>query len=168
MPITSFSITHARASDYRGTESMTARNVVSRILSFLTGCAGGTLGATALEVGTAAASGTVTLSSASGAIAVYVGGASAEADDVWSALLGAFDDGGSDRPRLLLNDANPTVRRILVLRDTALRQVAAESLYGRALLAGGRRLRPVDTALIDRSFNALLDRAVDEPGGTLA
>jgi len=78
MPITSFSITHARASDYRGTESMTARNVVSRILSFLTGCAGGTLGATALEVGTAAASGTVTLSSASGAIAVYVGGASVE------------------------------------------------------------------------------------------
>ena len=94
--------------------------------------------------------------------------AAAEADDVWSALLGAFDDGGSDRPRLLLNDANPTVRRILVLQDAALRQVAAESLYGRALLAGGRRLRPVDTALIDRSFNALLDRAVDEPGGTLA
>ena len=94
--------------------------------------------------------------------------AAAEADDVWSALLGAFDDGGSDRPRLLLNDANPTVRRILVLQDAALRQVAAESLYGRALLAGGRRLRPVDTALIDRSFNTLLDRAVDEPGGTLA
>ena len=92
--------------------------------------------------------------------------AAAEADDVWSALLGAFDDGGSDRPRLLLNDANPTVRRILVLQDAALRQVAAESLYGRALLAGGRRLRPVDTALIDRSFNTLLDRAVDEPGGT--
>ncbi|MDQ0372534.1 HSP90 family protein [Cellulomonas humilata] len=94
--------------------------------------------------------------------------AAAEADDVWSALLGAFDDGGSDRPRLLLNDTNPTVRRILVLQDTALRQVAAESLYGRALLAGGRRLRPVDTALIDRSFNTLLDRAVDESGGTLA
>ena len=94
--------------------------------------------------------------------------AAAEADDVWSALLGAFDDGGSDRPRLLLNDANPTVRRILVLQDVALRQVAAESLYGRALLAAGRRLRPVDTALIDRSFNTLLDRAVDEPGGTLA
>lgn len=94
--------------------------------------------------------------------------AAAEADDVWSALLGAFDDGGSDRPRLLLNDTNPTVRRVLVLRDAALRQVAAESLYGRALLAGGRRLRPVDTALIDRSFNALLDRAVDEPEGTRA
>ena len=93
--------------------------------------------------------------------------AAAEADDVWSALLGAFDDGGSDRPRLLLNDANPTVRRVLVLQDAALRHVAAESLYGRALLAGGRRLRPVDTALIDRSFNDLLDRAVvDAPEGT--
>lgn len=93
--------------------------------------------------------------------------AAAEADDVWSALLGAFDDGGSDRPRLLLNDTNPTVRRILVLQDAALRQVAAESLYGRAVLAGGRRLRPVDAALVDRSFNTLLDRAVGEPGGTL-
>jgi molecular chaperone HtpG len=97
----------------------------------------------------------------------------AEVDDAWGALLGAFDDGGSDRPRLLLNDANATVRRVLDLADDGLRRVAAESLYGRALLAGGRRLRPVDTALLDRSFNALLDRAVstatdDAPGGTTA
>lgn len=98
----------------------------------------------------------------------------AEVDDAWGALLGAFDDGGSDRPRLLLNDANATVRRVLDLEDDGLRRVAAESLYGRALLAGGRRLRPADTALLDRSFNALLDRAVaaatDDaaPGGTTA
>lgn len=84
----------------------------------------------------------------------------AEVDDVWSALLGAFDDGGDDRPRLLLNDANATVRRVLALDDVALRRLAAESLYGRALLTGNHRLRPADTALLDRSFNSLLDRAV--------
>lgn len=84
----------------------------------------------------------------------------AEVDEVWGALLGAFDDGGSDRPRLLLNDASPTVRRVLGLDDAALRRLAAESLYGRALLAGNHPLRAADTALLDRSFNALLDRAV--------
>lgn len=84
----------------------------------------------------------------------------AEVDDAWGALLGAFDDGGSDRPRLLLNDANPAVRRVLALDDATLRGLAAETLYGRALLAAPRRLRPADSALLDRSFNALLDRAV--------
>ncbi|MBO1750634.1 HSP90 family protein [Actinotalea sp. BY-33] len=88
----------------------------------------------------------------------------AEVDDVWGALLGAFDDGGSERPRLLLNDANPTVRRVLALSDVHVRRVAAESLYGRALLSGSHRLRPVDTALLERSFNALLDRAVGTAG----
>ncbi|NKY41737.1 hypothetical protein HGA02_20135, partial [Cellulomonas septica] len=44
--------------------------------------------------------------------------------------------------------------------DATLRGLAAETLYGRALLAAPRRLRPADSALLDRSFNALLDRAV--------
>lgn len=92
----------------------------------------------------------------------------AAADDLWSGVLARLDDGGGDRPLLLLNDANPTVRRVLDLVDDDLRRLAAESLYGRALLASRSRLRPVDSTVIDRSFNALLDRAVaaaaDRPG----
>jgi molecular chaperone HtpG len=82
------------------------------------------------------------------------------ADDAWSALLASFDDGGADRPQLLLNDANPTLRRILELADAHLRRLAVESLYCRALLAGHHAFRPADSALLDRSFNALLDLAV--------
>lgn len=83
------------------------------------------------------------------------------ADDTWAAVLGALDDGGSARPQLLLNDASPTVRRVLAVTDPTVRRLAVESLYCRALLSGGHPLRPADAALLDRSFHALLDLAVD-------
>ena len=85
----------------------------------------------------------------------------ADADDTWSAILHALDDGGSDRPRLLLNDDNPTVQRLLALDDPGLATIAVESLYTRALLTGHHPMRPADVAALDRSFSALLDRAID-------
>ena len=82
------------------------------------------------------------------------------ADDTWAAILGAFDDGASDRPRLLLNDDNQTVRRLLEVRDPGLAAMGVESLYTRALLMGHHRLRAADLAALDRSFLGLLDRAM--------
>lgn len=82
------------------------------------------------------------------------------ADDTWAAILGAFDDGASARPRLLLNDDNRTVRRLLEVRDPGLAAIGVESLYTRALLMGHHRLRPADLAALDRSFLDLLDRAM--------
>jgi molecular chaperone HtpG len=83
------------------------------------------------------------------------------ADDTWAAILGAFDDGGSSRARLLLNDDNQTVQRLLGVRDPALAAIGVESLYTRALMMGHHRLRPADLAAMDRSFLGLLDRAIE-------
>jgi len=91
--------------------------------------------------------------------------AAAGADDTWSAILGALDDGGSDRPRLLLNDENPLVQRILAMDDAGLACLAIESLYCRALLSGHHPMRPADSAAMDRSFLGLLDRALGGPEG---
>ena len=82
------------------------------------------------------------------------------ADDTWAAILGAFDDGASSRARLLLNDDNQTVRRLLEVRDPGLAAMGVESLYTRALLMGHHRLRAADLAALDRSFLGLLDRAM--------
>ncbi|MGV8850654.1 MAG: HSP90 family protein [Propionibacteriaceae bacterium] len=87
------------------------------------------------------------------------------ADDTWAAILGAFDDGGSSRARLLLNDDNQTVQRLLGVRDPALAAIGIESLYTRALLMGHHRLRPADLAAMDRSFLGLLDRAIGDTRG---
>ncbi len=82
------------------------------------------------------------------------------ADDTWAAILGAFDDGASSRARLLLNDDNQTVRRLLEVRDPGLAAMGVESLYTRALLMGHHTLRAADLAALDRSFLGLLDRAM--------
>ena len=87
------------------------------------------------------------------------------ADDTWAAILGAFDDGASARARLLLNDDNQTVRRLLEVRDPALASMGVESLYTRALLMGHHRLRAADLAALDRSFLGLLHRAMRDNHG---
>jgi molecular chaperone HtpG len=87
------------------------------------------------------------------------------ADDTWAAILGAFDDGAGARPRLLLNDDNQTVRRLLEVRDPALASMGVESLYTRALLMGHHRLRAADLAALDRSFLGLLHRAMRDNHG---
>jgi len=87
-----------------------------------------------------------------------------DADPLWAGLLGDLDDGGSDRPRLLLNHRNPTVRRVADLTDPGLLALAVESLYCQALLLGHRPLRPADAAALNRSFLGLLDWAVRPDG----
>lgn len=84
----------------------------------------------------------------------------AEADDLWSEILAGFGGGGAPRARLVLNQRNPLVRRLRGLADAELLRLAVEALYVQALLLARRPLRPGESALLGRSYLALLDRAV--------
>lgn len=85
----------------------------------------------------------------------------AGADDLWSGILSSLRD-EAPRARLVLNDLNPLVRRVAALSDAELAGTAVASLYGQALLASQRPLRPSDTALLNKSFLDLLDRVTTE------
>jgi molecular chaperone HtpG len=83
------------------------------------------------------------------------------ADEEWAGVLAAFESSTTlERPQLVFNHRNPLVRRIASLADERLIELAVEGLYGQALLLGHHPLRPADTALLNRSFLGLLDRAV--------
>ena len=84
-----------------------------------------------------------------------------KADPLWADVLSALDAGAEDvRPQLVLNYRNPLVRRVTVLPEASLVGLAAEALYGQALLLGYHPIRPADAALLNRSFLGLLNRAV--------
>jgi molecular chaperone HtpG len=89
----------------------------------------------------------------------------ATADDTFAALLASVDDVADPRPRLILNDAHPTVHRVFALSDPGAADLAVQSLYARALLAGRHPVRPVDNALVERSFSGLLDALVEQGQG---
>lgn len=81
-------------------------------------------------------------------------------DDLWSDVLSAFDDVTVEhRPELVFNWRHPLIRKITSYPPGAALRHAVEALYGQALLAGHHPLRAVDTAALNRSFLALLDRA---------
>jgi molecular chaperone HtpG len=83
------------------------------------------------------------------------------ADDDWADVLAAFEKTAAQtRPQLVVNHRNALVRRIASLGDEKLIELAVEGLYAQALLLGHHPLRPADTALLNRSFLGLLDRAV--------
>ncbi|GAA1715551.1 HSP90 family protein [Fodinicola feengrottensis] len=83
------------------------------------------------------------------------------ADPLWAGVLGALDDlDQSSRPQLILNYRSPLVRRIAGLTDPGLVTLVIESLYGQALLSGHHPLRAQDTAVLNRSFLEMIDRAV--------
>ncbi|GAB3213507.1 HSP90 family protein [Marinactinospora thermotolerans] len=85
----------------------------------------------------------------------------AAADPLWADVLGALEPAlAADRPRLVLNHANPLTRRVTTLTDPDLIALAVRSLYGQALLHGRHPLRPADTAALNQSFLGLLDWAV--------
>ena len=84
----------------------------------------------------------------------------AAADDLWSGILGSLR-GSAPRARLVLNHLNPLIRRMAAVEDKELAATAVEALYGQALLMAQRPLRPADSALLNRTFLGLLDRAVD-------
>jgi molecular chaperone HtpG len=82
-------------------------------------------------------------------------------DDVWASVLSTFEQAEAQaRPQLVLNYRNSLVRRAAALPTPELIGLATQSLYGQALLLGHHPLRPVDTALLNRSFLDLLDRAM--------
>jgi molecular chaperone HtpG len=87
----------------------------------------------------------------------------ASADDLWTEILGALKS-TAPRAQLVLNYRSPLLRRLAAVSDEALLGVAVESLYGQALLMTHRPLRPADTALLNRAFGELLDRATRTPG----
>jgi molecular chaperone HtpG len=82
-------------------------------------------------------------------------------DPMWTEVLSALDSTARDsRPQLVLNYRNPLVRRLTAIRDHRLVGTSVEALYGQALLMGHHPMRPADSALLNRSFLALLERAV--------
>jgi molecular chaperone HtpG len=87
----------------------------------------------------------------------------ASADDLWASILGSLKS-TAPRAQLVLNQRSPVLRRLAGVRDESLLGVAVESLYGQALLMTHRPLRPADSALLNRTFGELLDRATREPG----
>jgi len=87
----------------------------------------------------------------------------ASADDLWTEILGSLKS-TAPRAQLVLNYRSPLLRRLAGVTDEALLGTAVESLYGQALLMTHRPLRPADTALLNRAFGELLDRATWTPG----
>ncbi len=85
----------------------------------------------------------------------------AKVDPIWADVLAAIDSTEGDRrPQLVLNYANPLIRRITALADPELVGLAVHSLYGQALLLGYHPVRPADATLLNSSFLGLLERAV--------
>ena len=81
-------------------------------------------------------------------------------DELWSDVLSAFNDVTVEhRPELVFNWRHPLIRKITSYPPGPALRHAVEALYGQALLAGHHPLRAVDTAALNRSFLALLDRA---------
>jgi molecular chaperone HtpG len=90
----------------------------------------------------------------------------AATDELWSDVLSAFADVEVEhRPELVFNWRHPLIRRVAASPPGPALRHAVEALYGQALLAGHHPLRAVDTAALNRSFLALLDRAFAAPTG---
>ncbi|GAB3145709.1 HSP90 family protein [Micromonospora sonneratiae] len=85
-------------------------------------------------------------------------------DELWSDVLSAFADVEVEhRPELVFNWRHPLIRRIVGSPPGPALRNAVEALYGQALLAGHHPLRAVDTAALNRSFLALLERSFAAP-----
>lgn len=82
-------------------------------------------------------------------------------DELWAGILGSLR-GDAPKARLVLNHLNPLVRRILAVDDADLAHTTVEGLYGQALLLSRRPVSAKESALLNRSFLGLLERAVHE------
>jgi molecular chaperone HtpG len=84
----------------------------------------------------------------------------AEADDLWGGVLAGLTDVADDAParRLVLNDANPTVRRLLTAApDAPVLAAGVRSLYVTAVLLAGEPLRVREAELMNDAMGVLLD-----------
>ncbi|MFI0481957.1 HSP90 family protein [Actinomadura sp. 9N215] len=88
-----------------------------------------------------------------------------EAGDVWA----EFADGGAaaeqPKPLLVFNHRNPLVARLTSTADARLVRLSVEALYGYALLAGQRVVRPGDAASVNRAFLGLVEHAIHQAPG---
>ncbi|GAA4079892.1 HSP90 family protein [Actinomadura miaoliensis] len=88
-----------------------------------------------------------------------------EADGVWAELIEADapEQDEQARPLLVFNYRNPLVARLTSTVDTRVVELSVEALYGYAMLAGNRPLRPDDVAGVNRAFLGLVEHAI-HPG----
>ncbi|GAA1073446.1 HSP90 family protein [Kitasatospora arboriphila] len=82
-----------------------------------------------------------------------------EADGLWADILGSLR-AEVPRAQLVLNHLNPLVRRAATIPGKELAVIAAEALYGQAVLLTRRPLTAGESALLNRSFLGLLDHAM--------
>ncbi|WP_425309376.1 HSP90 family protein [Ammonicoccus fulvus] len=80
--------------------------------------------------------------------------------DLWAGLLQAVDDRADARPRLILNDANPMVRRLVGVDDLRVLRPAVQAVYARALLQGQHPVSAGDARMIEHAFGGLLELAL--------
>lgn len=83
----------------------------------------------------------------------------AEADDLWGGVLAGFG-GDTQEParRLVLNDTNPTVRRLLsAAPDDPVLAAGVRSLYVTAVLLAGEPLRVREAELMNDAMGVLLE-----------
>jgi len=81
-----------------------------------------------------------------------------EAGGVWAQF--AADTVERARPMLVFNHRNPLIARLTGTVNTEVVVLAVEALYGYALLAGRRPMRPEDVAAVNRAFLGLVEHAV--------
>ncbi|WP_309133617.1 HSP90 family protein [Cellulomonas sp.] len=91
------------------------------------------------------------------------------ADDLWGGVLAGLTAGSAPAParRLVLNDTNPTVRRLLA--GAARPEVFAaglRSMYVTAVLLAGEPLRAQDAATMTAAMTVLLDAGLGPAGAT--
>ncbi|WP_322746798.1 HSP90 family protein [Cellulomonas sp. S1-8] len=82
-----------------------------------------------------------------------------EADDLWGGVLAGFaGEGDAPGRRLVLNDDNPTVRRLLTAApDAPVLAAGVRSLYVTAVLLAGEPLRVREAELMNDAMGVLLD-----------
>ncbi len=87
----------------------------------------------------------------------------AEVQDVWGHTLSALARPTAAARQLVLNAANPIVRRLLDAPPGPVRDAGVRSLFVSALLLAGEPLRARETDLMARALGALLDAGLAAP-----
>lgn len=88
------------------------------------------------------------------------------AGDLWGGLLDAIAPEAPEYSRtLVLNDRNPTVRRLLASDAADVFEPATTALYLSAVMLAGEPLRRHESAALSDSLGSLLDAAMRNPQG---
>lgn len=86
----------------------------------------------------------------------------AGASDLWNSVVDAAGpQAPGGQPQLVLNHANPLIRRLIAIPPGDLAADVIGGLYVQSLLAGRHPLRAADTALLNSSYLSLIDRALN-------